>query len=307
MDDRSSTKASKKKRKGLTKTDPETTRLIEEFVGRHRTLFIGNRKVENCNLKAKIFSVWPPYGLAIPLDENLFEVGVILFHQSRIIECSKPSNPSGKINIRSNNISKYGIYTTRKRWHKQFQIGNNILARISSPLKDCSIRWKKQCEKDQHSSNPLKLSNLIQYKAVKVWNVSDELSLNRVYENEPSLTGKNVNFDQMNQLYTQMKIDSTFCFEQLLGFKTRQFIDKFVENRNICVDKRQIMVSKTLQLDQIKISDNNHNRALYQCNKFNCKMKSKPCYCNCDNEILREFEPIEDNIYEGKDGILNID
>ena len=307
MDDRSSTKASKKKRKGLTKTDPETTPLIQEFVVRHRTLFIGNRKVENCILKAKIFSVWPPYGLAIPLDENLFEVGVILFHQSRVIECSKPSNSSGKINVRSNNVSKYGIYTTRKRWYKQFQIGDNILARISSPLKDCSARWKKQCEKDQHSSNPLKLSNLIQYKAVKVWNVSDELSLNRDCENEPSLTGKNVNFDQMNQLYTQMKNDSTFCFEQLLGFKTRQFIDKFVQNRSICDDKRQIMVSKTLQRDQIKISDDNHNRALYQCNKFNCKMKSNACYCNCDNEILREFEPIEDNIYEGKDGILNID
>ena len=96
---------------------------------------------------------------------------------------------------------------------------------------------------------------MIQYKAVKVWNLSDDLSLNRIYENEPSLTGKNVNFDQMNQLYTQMKIDSTFCFEQLLGFKTRQFIDKFVQNRNVCIDKRQILVSKTLQRDQSMNND----------------------------------------------------
>ena len=37
-------------------------------------------------LRAIVVSVWPPYGLALSKEHKYFELGIILFHQCRIIE-----------------------------------------------------------------------------------------------------------------------------------------------------------------------------------------------------------------------------
>ena len=310
MDKHPSSKLNGKQRKDLAKSNSDTSRPIEEFFERHEILFKEIKTIENCIVKAKVFSVWPPYGLAIPLNENLYEVGAILFHYSRIIEVPDAVNASKKINIRSRYISKNGFYHSSNRWPTNFQIGNNILIRISSPLKDCSARWKRLYAQEQRSKSPFKLSNLIQYKAVKVWHVPDENGIESFLNKEPALSKKNARFDQMNNLFVQLRWNRTFCLEQFFNVKTRSFLDKFVNDNISDAEKRKSFVSKSSPSDQIKTSKDFENNltTFYPCNKFNCKIKSLCCACNHNNKIFHELEPIIDNddVYEGNDGILNI-
>ena len=310
MDKHSSSKVPGKQRKDLAKADSDTSRLLEEFFERHETLFKETRKIENCVVKAKIFSVWPPYGLAIPLSENLYEVGAILFHYSRMIEVPDAVNLSKKINIRSKYISKKGIYHSSNRWPRNFQIGNNILVRISLPLKDCSSRWKRLYVQDQHAKTSFKLSNLIQYKAVKVWHVPDENGIVSFRNEEPALSKKIAKFDQMNTLFNQLRWNRAFCLEQFFGVKTRIFLDKFIKDNISDAEKRKRIVSISKPRDQIKKSKDfkNNLTTFYPCDKFNCKIKSRRCACNHNNDIFNELKPIIDNddVYDGNDGILNI-
>ena len=308
MEESSSATKCQKERQVLTQVNPEGSLKLEPFFQRHRQTFLGKRTIENCVIKAKVISVWPPYGLALPLDNNFLEVGVIFFHECRIVHCLGSTNSSSYINIRSKNISKHGVYRSKKRWPKLFQVGNDILVRISLPLKDCSSRWRKQCARNANSNSDLKLSDLIQYKAVKVWNVSDKESSDNNYRNEPALTRKGSNFDQMSQLYRQMRFNRTFCLEQLLGASTRQYLDDLV---NCDIEKGKILLDKTPEIENVKTTEEefNNQRIMTPCNKFNCKMRFKGCSCNCDNIMFLELEPIadNDNIYDGKDGIINIE
>ena len=310
MDKHPSSKVNSKQRRDLVKPDSDTSRLLKEFFERHEKLFKEIRTIENCVVQAKIFSVWPPYGLAIPLDKNLYEVGAILFHYSRIIEVPDAVNASKKINIRSRYISKKGVYHSSNRWPANFQVGNDILARISLPLKDCSSRWKRLYAQDHHPKSPFKLCNLIQYKAVKVWHLPDENEIESFRNKEPALSKKNAKFDQMSNLYIQLRWNRIFCLEQFFSIKTRLFLDEFVNDNMSDAEKRKSFVSKSLQCDQIKTSTDfqNNLKMFYPCNKFNCKIKSRRCACNYNNKIFHELEPIVDNddVYEGNDGILNI-
>ena len=310
MDKHPSSKVTGKQRTDLPKADSGTSRSLEAFFERHERLFKEIKTIENCVVQAKIFSVWPPYGLAIPLNENSYEVGAILFHYSRITEVPDAVNASKKINIRSRYISKNGYYHSSSRWPTNFLVGNDILVRISSPLKDCSSRWKRLYVQDQQSKAPFKLSNLIQYKAVKVWHVPDENGIETFRDKEPALLKKNARFDQMNHLFFQLRQNRTFCLEQFFSVKTRLFLDKFVNDNISDAEKRKSFVSKSLTCDQIKTSTDfkNNLKTFYPCNKFNCKIKSRRCACNYNNKIFHELEPIVDNddAYKENDGILNI-
>ena len=138
MEEEQSPTKNRKGRKVVSQINPESLLQLEIFFQRHKQIFLGKRTVESCIVKAKVFSVWPPYALALPIDKNFLDVGVILFHECRTVDCSGSSNFSSNIDIHTKNISIYGVRSSRKRWSKLFQVGNDILVRISLPLKDCS-------------------------------------------------------------------------------------------------------------------------------------------------------------------------
>ena len=126
-------------RSNFSKTSARTQRKniksskdIDSFVQSYKQRFWANEtKRKNCILKAQIVSVWPPYGLALPKEASYLELGLILFHRSRIVEHNENiENLLSNTKIRSKPISKF----SKKYWPHNFQVGSEISIRISLPL-----------------------------------------------------------------------------------------------------------------------------------------------------------------------------
>ena len=297
----------------------KSSKDIDAFVQRYKEKFwVNEAKQKNCILKAKIISVWPPYGLALPTEVKHLEVGIILFHRSRIVENNDNiKNVPSKTKIRSKNISKYGIYSSKKYWPNQFQIGSEISIRISFPLNECSNRWRKQTIRDNDLCTVTKLSDFIQYKAVKVWKSSEHIS----NQDEPFLQRKDVKFDQMIQLYSQWNINKGFCLKQLLGDASQKVMNDFVNDKYFDIkqpsvfiregskNKHSIYPNERNKTYNTNPSDNIISDLPPSSNENNSMTINKSHNCNYNTSIWIELEPIADtdSIVECVEGILNID
>jgi hypothetical protein len=300
----------------------KSSKAIDTFVQRYKEQFwVNEAKRKNCTLKAKIISVWPPYGLALPKEVKHFELGLILFHRCRIVDHNDNiKNVPSRTKIRSKNISKYGIYSSKKHWPNQFQIGSEISIRISVPLNECSNRWRKQSIRDDDSGTNTKLSDFVQYKAIKVWNASEQFS-NCSNQDEPVLQRKGVKFDQMKQLYSQWNVSKDFCLKQLLGDVSQNLMNDFINDNYVGVIRPSVFIterSKNKCSIFPKERNKTHNtnsrdsiiKELHPSSDDNNSMTStKSNNCNCDTSIWIELEPIAEteSIVECFEGILNID
>ena len=313
--------------KGTRNVRKETTNLrrsighIEEFLQTHKEkLWANPSAIKNCVLKAVVISVWPPYGLAFPQESKNFQIGIILFHQNRIIEKADSLNSSSRIRIQSKNISRYGIHNSRKVWHKQFKTGSEIWIRISLPLSECSGRWQKHNKKGNNSETTIKLSDFICYKAVKLWSMVDPSPNNKSNE-EPVLRKKCVKFDQMRQFYFQWTIDNKFCLEQLLGDTTRKMFSEIVKDKDSfdvvsyntrveCMSNRSSFKKPYNEIKkyEIKSIDPSVQESPTVSNHLNLIDDIRPNHLEYNNPIWIELAPIadNDNKCDKETGILNI-
>ena len=307
---------------GVTENNTKLSKHVHEFVHWYKeNISTKTSAAKNCILKATIISLWPPYGLALPKESKYFDVGFILFHQSRIIDNSFALQTSGRIKIRSKKVSKHGIYNTKRSWPKPFQAGTQILVRIALPLNECSDRWRQQYKRDKKFGKEITLSDFIHYKAVKVWNFVDQDS-NYIPQDEPSLRQRFVKFDQMQQLYIQWSINSVFCLEQLLGFPSRKLIVQILTNDPSCVTLSSMLSKCELYPN---VPTKNTAKKIKMSKSKEVVLNTLPSmslendgidintgnYFKSDNPIWTELEPVEDkndnnNIKEDS-GILNLD
>ena len=308
-----------KKKMTVIKSNTKPSKQLYEFVQWYKqNISPKPLAASNCMIKAIIISIWPPYGLALPTESKYSHVGVILFHQCRIVESPTGKEHSGKIMIRSKNVSKYGIYTTKRKWPKAFHVGKDILTRIALPLNECSHRWRKQDKRDKRLGKEVKLSDLIQYKAVKLWSLATQ-DLNCAPLNEPTLGRRSLKFDQMQPLYMQWCINTDFCLNQLLGNASQRLIMQILDDNPSPMELSDL-------LSNCKIGTESSNNFEIKMSRENCgEVDTKNFSSNltenneidsntvsnfkCDNPVWIELEPVYDNSHENfnDSGILNLD
>ena len=306
MEDRIETKVTPnrtvEKPKKVSKYRQQYPKDINIFIQKFKEELRANSPApKNCVLRAIVVSVWPPYGLALSKEHKYVQLGIILFHQCRIIEDPELNKSSSRIKFRSKSISRYGIYSKKCTWIKSFDVGCEIMIRISEPLNECSNRWTT-VNKNDIDSNHIKLSDFIQYKAVKLWT------------NEHSATGKLVNGElrlekpakcnQMKQLYYQWSLNEVFCLQQLLGDNTRKLVSDVI-NGTLRLNTECAIVAKnevTLEDDTynirkgtITLMPNSKKAQRPISSEVDCANVMVPHNFHSDSPIWSELEPVCDN------------
>ena len=306
MEDRIATKLTPnqtvEKPKKLSKYRQQYPKHINIFIRKFKEELRPNSLApKNCVLRAIVVSVWPPYGLALSKEHKYLELGIILFHQCRIIEDPELNKSSSKIKFHSKGISRYGIYSKKCTWIKSFDVGCEIMIRISEPLNECSNRWKTVNGNDIDNNN-IKLSDFIQYKAVKLW-TNKHSATGQLFKGEPRLE-KPAKCDQMKQFYYQWSVNEVFCLQQLLGVTTRKLVTGVINGtlrlNTECANMAKSEVALEDDTDNmckgtITLMPNSKKTQRPISSEVDCANVMAPHNFHSDSPIWSELEPVCDN------------
>ena len=306
MEDRIATKVTPNQ----TVEKPKKVSKYRQQYPKHINIFIRKFKEElrpnslapkNCVLRAIVVSVWPPYGLALSKEHKYLELGIILFHQCRIIEDPELNKSSSRIKFHSKGISRYGIYSKKCTWIKSFDVGCEIMIRIAEPLNECSNRWKT-VNRNHIDSNNTKLSDFIQYKAVKLW-TDKHSATGKLFKGEPRLE-KPARCDQMKQFYYQWSVNEVFCLRQLLGDNTRKLVADMINGtlrlNTECANTARREVTLEDDTDNIckgtiTLMPNSEKAQRPISSEVDCANVMVPHNFHSDSPIWSELEPVCDN------------